>query len=96
MLTGKDLADANADAAEGQAFVKIALLPDAAERFRVATRDNMQRRMAVVIDGKVASAPVIQAEIPGGSIQIGLGDATDPAAQRAEAQRLTAALRAAR
>ncbi len=38
-----------------------------ARKFSVATRDNVGKRLAIVLDGRVISAPVIQSHIPGGS-----------------------------
>jgi preprotein translocase subunit SecD len=38
--------------------------------FQQVTRENIKKRLAIVLDGNVYSAPVIQDEIPGGRAQI--------------------------
>jgi RNA polymerase sigma factor (sigma-70 family) len=40
------------------------------EQFAKLTRENIGRRLAIVVDGKVVSAPVIRSEIPNGRGQI--------------------------
>ena len=67
------LADANFaevtagfDQYTGTPVVDFRLTEEAAHRFAEITRDNIGRAMAIVIDGKVVSAPVIQSEIGGG------------------------------
>jgi hypothetical protein len=67
--------------------VVIELAPAGAERFRAFTVSHLKRRLAMVVDGVVESAPVIQAEIPGGHIQITMGTG-DPEKQREDAKRL--------
>jgi len=57
------------------------------------TQGNLQRRMAVVLDDEVKSAPVIQSRI-GANGQITLGSFQDPTAVRQEAQDLVVVLRA--
>ena len=44
-----------------------------AKRFEETTGASIGRRMAVILDGNVYSAPVIQAKIGGGHAQITLG-----------------------
>lgn len=44
--------------------------PAAAARFAQVTRANVGRRLALMIDGEVFTAPTIEAEIAGGSVQI--------------------------
>ncbi len=46
--------------------VVITVTPEAAERLRATTAGNIGKRMAIVVDGVVLTAPVIQAEIGGG------------------------------
>ena len=54
----------------GRAGDSLHLRPDAAAAFAEVTRDNVHRRLAIVIDGKLFSAPVIQSPIENGSGQI--------------------------
>jgi preprotein translocase subunit SecD len=40
------------------------------ELFAAITKENINKRLAIVLDGKLYSAPVIRSEIPGGKAQI--------------------------
>jgi preprotein translocase subunit SecY len=57
-------------------YVAITLSPEAGERFRVVTGESVQRRIAILVDGEISSAPVVRSEIGGGrlSITMGAGD----------------------
>lgn len=46
--------------------IDFVLTPKGREQFAKVTRENIGRRLAIVIDGKVITAPVIRAEISGG------------------------------
>lgn len=48
--------------------------------FAKITRENIDRRLAIIVDGKVLTAPVIRTEIPGGRGQIN-GDFTEQEAK---------------
>jgi preprotein translocase subunit SecD len=74
-------------------YVAIAFTRGGAERFRIATRDNVQRRIAIVLNGRVDSAPVVKTEIGGGHASITLGATNDPRAQIEDAKRLARSLR---
>jgi RNA polymerase sigma factor (sigma-70 family) len=50
--------------------VVFTLTPKGKKAFAKLTRENIDRRLAILIDGKVISAPVIRTEIPGGTGQI--------------------------
>jgi preprotein translocase subunit SecD len=50
--------------------VNFTLKPEASSKFRRATGANIGRQLAIVLDGQVTSAPVIEGEIPSGSGQI--------------------------
>ena len=95
VITAADVADATVgeDAVTGAQHVDVQLTADAAERFRAFTRTHTRRRLAIVVDGRVESAPVVQQEIDVGRIQVTV--AGEPKQQRAQARRLAAALRAA-
>lgn len=75
VITGADVAEARAslDSYSNQPIVSASLTPDAAARFARFTGENVQRQLAIVLDGEVVSAPIIQSAIPGGQIQITLG-----------------------
>lgn len=54
----------------GQLEVGFSMQPEAAAAFGVVTRENVGRRLAIVMDGKLYSAPVIQSPIESGRGQI--------------------------
>src|SRR5690606_33637427 len=83
LLEGGHLTDARMafDQRTGEPVVNFKLNRQGAERFGVITRDNVGRPFAVVLDGKVITAPVIRTPITGGAGQISGGftstEATD-------------------
>src|SRR5690606_28627615 len=83
LLEGGHLTDARMafDQRTGEPVVNFKLNRQGAERFGVITRDNVGRPFAVVLDGKVSTAPVIRTPSTGGSGQISGGftstEATD-------------------
>ncbi len=76
VLTGENLQDAQAgrDSQNQQPPVHLTLDSKGARIFRDVTRDNVNKRMAILLfekgRGEVVTAPVIRAEIPGGQVQI--------------------------
>ncbi len=72
LVTGEMLTDAQQafDPQTGQAVVSFRFDGTGARRFGDATAQNLGKRFAIVLDGKVISAPVIQSAITGGSGQI--------------------------
>lgn len=76
ILTGENLQDAQPgrDQQTQQPTVNLSLDAKGARIFRDVTRDNIGRRMAIVLfeqgKGQVVTAPVIRSEIPGGQVQI--------------------------
>ncbi len=74
-ITGDDLSDARVqiDPNQNQPYVSMEFKASGAKRFEETTGNNIGRRMAVVLDGNVYSAPNIQAKIAGGQAQITLG-----------------------
>lgn len=85
-MMGDRLSDARAgyDDRTGQPVINFRLDNAGARQFADITRANVGRPFAIVLDGKVLSAPVINEPIPGGSGQISgsftLAEATDLAA----------------
>ncbi len=51
-------------------YVAVDLDPRGAQIFDALTAENVGRRLAIVLDGTVYSAPVIKERIPGGHVQI--------------------------
>lgn len=68
VLTDANFAEVSAGFDEYTAapVVNFRLTDEATKRFAEVTRDNIGRAMAIVVDGKVVTAPVIQTEISGG------------------------------
>ncbi|MBC7173926.1 MAG: protein translocase subunit SecD, partial [Polyangiaceae bacterium] len=67
---------------------------EGAADFESMTGTNVQRRMAIVLDERVESAPVIQARIGGGRAQITLGSYLDYQSGLNEARDLVVVLKA--
>jgi preprotein translocase subunit SecD len=64
VISGSDLKTAFRSSGEwGDPVVSFQLTPDAGRRFEAATRENVGRKMAIVIDDEVISAPVIRSTI---------------------------------
>jgi len=76
-ITGAALADARMTVGTsnnpGELAVDFTLVRKYANAFSRITAANIKRRLAIVLDGKVVSAPVIQTRIPNGRGQITLG-----------------------
>ncbi|MER1941704.1 protein translocase subunit SecD [Castellaniella sp. FW104-16D08] len=76
ILTGENLQDAQPgrDQQTQEPTVNLTLDSKGARIFRDVTRDNIGKRMAIVLfengKGEVVTAPVIRSEIPGGQVQI--------------------------
>jgi preprotein translocase subunit SecD len=89
ILTGENLQDAQAgrDSQNQQAAVHLTLDTKGARIFRDVTRDNIGKRMAILLfekgRGEVVTAPVIRGEIPGGQVQISGSMSAEEAADTA-------------
>jgi preprotein translocase subunit SecD len=68
MMTGDMLAKASVDFSSqfGQPTIAFELTPDGSGLFAALTQENVGRRLAIVLDGVVQSAPVIKGSITGG------------------------------
>ncbi len=72
-LTGDSIVNAKTDFSArgfGEPYVSLALNAKGAEVFYAITQANVGKRLAIVLDGKVQSAPVIREPIPSGQAQI--------------------------
>lgn len=68
VVTGDDLVDAQPDFDQnGRPAVSFRFNPSGARSFGDYTAENIGNPFAIVLDGEVISAPVIQSHIPGGS-----------------------------
>jgi preprotein translocase subunit SecD len=89
ILTGENLQDAQAgrDNQSQQAAVHLTLDSKGARIFRDITRDNVGKRMAILLfekgRGEIVTAPVIRGEIPGGQVQISGSMSAEEAADTA-------------
>jgi preprotein translocase subunit SecD len=74
-VTGQAIEDSfvATDPQTNKPYVAVNFNRDGADVFQQLTARNIKRRMAIVLDDRVASAPVIQTEIGGGHCQITLG-----------------------
>lgn len=74
-LTGDELQEAfvTIDRENNRPEVAINFKPSGAKIFEEVTGNNIGRRLAIVLDGNVYSAPVLQSRIAGGSARITLG-----------------------
>ena len=68
VVTGEDLVDAQPSFDQnGRTAVNFRFSPTGARKFGDYTAENIGNPFAIVLDGEVISAPVIQSHIPGGS-----------------------------
>jgi len=94
-LTGDTIADAQVafDDANREPFVSITFNEEGRRAFSEVTAANTKKRLAIVLDREVDSAPVIQEPIRGGQARISLGSGVNPNELLAEAQELAVTLR---
>lgn len=96
-LTGDDVADARVAFDSGEnprPYVGVTFNEPGARLFESLTANNVFRRLAIVFDGRVDSAPIIQSAIPGGYCAIHLGGSKPIAEVLKEAKDLSLLLRA--
>jgi len=76
-MTGATITDARVqmDSQYNQPYVSVAFDSAGARQFADITTRNVKKRLAIILDGKVQSAPVIQEPITGGEARIS-GDFT--------------------
>lgn len=72
VLTGDLLSDAkvNIDSQFGEPYVSLSFNAAGAKLFEEVTGANVKKRLAIILDNTVYSAPVIQEKISGGNAQI--------------------------
>lgn len=71
-LTGDMLESAYPSTSGGFGMPEVALEfnPEGAKRFAAVTRENINKRLAIILDDNIVSAPVIRTEISGGKAVI--------------------------
>jgi len=94
-LTGDKIEDARVVSDNNnKPVVSIEFNPDGARIFARITADNVGKRMAIILDKEVRSAPVIKEKIPHGRAQITLGEAKNLQKMYEDAKDLSIVLRA--
>ena len=58
------------NASSGAPEINVEFSPEGKELFAAITKENISRRLAIVLDGHLYSAPVIRSEISGGQAQV--------------------------
>ena len=94
-LGGDELQEATVriDQQNNRPYVGLEFKPQGSKIFEELTGGNIGKRLAIILDGNVYSAPVIQGKISGGSAQITLGNG-DYESNMREARDLALVLRA--
>jgi preprotein translocase subunit SecD len=54
----------------GQSVIEITFTEVGAKQFAEITRENLNKRLAIIIYGQVCQAPIIRTEVTGGKAQI--------------------------
>jgi len=95
-VSGEDVKEAFTafDQENNKPYVALEFNQKGADKFGQLTGRNVKRRMAIVLDDRVESAPVIQTEIGGGHCQITLGGSGSYNDTLKEAKDLVVVLRA--
>jgi preprotein translocase subunit SecD len=88
-----DDVDVSWDASSGRPEVSVHFNDPAGKRFAELTARSVGRKLAIVLNGRVSSAPVIETRIDGGRARITLGGTGDPMQIQDEAKDLVAVLR---
>lgn len=94
-LTGEYIQDADVtwDQQTGRPEVSLTFDHEGANLFEKATAANVGRKMAIILDEKINSAPVIEGRIGGGHARITMGGFQDPFQLQQDAKDLVAVLR---
>jgi preprotein translocase subunit SecD len=94
-LTGEYITDADVswDQQTGRPEVSVQFDHAGANLFEKVSGSSIGRKMAIILDEKVTSAPVIESRIGGGRARITLGGMGDPMVLQQEARDLVAVLR---
>jgi preprotein translocase subunit SecD len=86
VLDASDVAEAKADKelVSGNDCVRVTLTEQGKERFAKLTEGSVGKRLAIVVDGKILSAPVIQERIAVGAMVLTGGLSAKEASELAE------------
>jgi len=94
-LTGEYVTDSDVNRDPQTLAFEVSLTFDhrGADIFEQVSGQNVGRKMAIVLDDKIRSAPVLESKIGGGRARITLGSAASPDAQFEEAKDLVSVLK---
>jgi preprotein translocase subunit SecD len=70
VLTKADIAGALAKRADDQAMVEIRLTEKGQKKFARATERHVNKPLAILVNGKVVSAPIVRDKITGENLQL--------------------------
>lgn len=73
------------NAESGESEIHVELSDEGKELFAAVTKENLNKRLAIVMNGQLYAAPVIRSEIPDGKVQI-TGHFTEEEAQQLAAK----------
>ena len=91
VVAERHVAKATSAMRDGEPVVQFELRPDGAKRFGDATREWMERRIAILVDGVVVVAPIVKSALTSGHGELPApGDTL--AARRTNADRIARAL----
>jgi SecD/SecF fusion protein len=82
------------DEGSGQAAVELRFAKEHQVAFAELTRKNINRRLAILVDGEIRSIPVIQSAIESGRARIGASPITPVGVTEREARSLAAGIKA--
>jgi hypothetical protein len=83
----RDVTEARAEPAGDRPAVRVSVGPQTSARLELATKEWTARRIAIVVEGTVAAAPLVMSAITSGRTAIPASGATDEA-RKATAERL--------
>jgi preprotein translocase subunit SecD len=94
-LTGDSIEDAEVswDQNTGRPEVSLTLDSDGARQFATLTEHIVGRKLAILLEGHVNAAPVVESKIAGGHVRITMGGYQDPFQLQQDAKDLVAVLR---
>ena len=58
------------DPISNEPIVEVTFNEEGTKKFSDITAENVKKRIAIVVDGKVQTAPIVQTRIPGGKVHI--------------------------
>jgi preprotein translocase subunit SecD len=93
-LTSADVRDAQVTTSPYSNQPEVVVTFADRDRLHQVTRERVGRKLAIVVDGHVKMAPIVNEPVPGGRISITLGTA-DPDTMKREARDLALVLRSA-